>query len=77
MELYELIVKMKVLKRRLAVYEETYGVLSQNFYKALIDGELERFGEYDKTQTDFSRWKGIYEIWLRRKQNFNKSKSTK
>ena len=66
MKIYEVIVEMKLLGRRLTFYEEKYGVLSENFYKALIAGELERFDEYDETRTDFSRWKGIYETWQRR-----------
>jgi hypothetical protein len=71
MELHELIVEMKLLERRLTLYEEKYGVLSENFHKALMAGRLERFDEYDETRTDFSRWKGIYETWLRRKQNYD------
>jgi hypothetical protein len=71
MELYELIVEMKLLERRLALYEEKYGVLSADFYKALMTGSLERFNECDETRTDFSHWKGIYETWLRRKRNYD------
>jgi hypothetical protein len=71
MELHELIVEMKLLERRLTLYEEKYGVLSQDFHEALMTGRLERFDEYDETRTDFSRWKGIYETWLRRKQNYD------
>lgn len=26
--------------------------------------------EYDETRADFSRWKGIYETWRRRKQTY-------
>ncbi len=70
MELHELVIEMKVLERRLTLYEEKYGILSADFYNALITGKLERFDEYDETRTDFSRWKGIYETWLRRHQNY-------
>jgi hypothetical protein len=31
---------------------------------------LERYDEYDETRADFSRWKGIYETWLRRKRAY-------
>ncbi len=68
MNVYELVLEMKLLERRLTLYEEKYGVLSEDFYAALMAGELE---EYDETRTDFSRWKGIYEVWLRRKQAYN------
>jgi hypothetical protein len=70
MELQELIVEMKLLERRLTLYEEKYGVLSEDFYKALMAGELARYDAFDETRADFSRWKGIYETWLRRKNAY-------
>jgi hypothetical protein len=70
MEVHELVIEMKLLERRLTLYEEKYGVLSEDFYKALMSGELARYDDYDETRTDFSRWKGIYETWLRRKQAY-------
>jgi len=70
MEIHELIVEMKLLERRLTLYEEKYGVLSENFHTALMSGKLARYDEYDETRADFSRWKGIYETWLRRKEAY-------
>jgi hypothetical protein len=70
MKIYELVVEMKLLERRLTLYEEKYGVLSEDFYTALMAGELARYDEYDETRTDFSRWKGIYETWTRRKKAY-------
>lgn len=70
MEIHELVIEMKLLERRLTLYEEKYGVLSEDFYKALFAGDLARYDEYDETRTDFSRWKGIYETWLRRKRSY-------
>ena len=66
MEIHELIIEMKLLERRLTLYEEKYGVLSEDFYTAFMAGELERYDAFDETRADFSRWKGIYETWLRR-----------
>jgi hypothetical protein len=71
MEIHELIVEMKLLERRLTLYEEKYGVLSEDFYRALMAGELEKYDEFDETRSDFSRWKGIYETWLRRKASYS------
>ncbi len=71
MNVYELVLEMKMLERRLTLYEEKYGVLSEDFYAALMAGELSEYDEYDETRTDFSRWKGIYEVWLRRGQAHN------
>lgn len=70
MEIHELVIEMKLLERRLTLYEEKYGVLSEDFYEALFAGNLARYDEYDETRTDFSRWKGIYETWLRRKRSY-------
>jgi hypothetical protein len=70
MEIQELIIEMKLLERRLTLYEEKYGVLSEDFYAALMAGDLERYDAFDETRADFSRWKGIYETWLRRKKAY-------
>ena len=67
MELYELVLEMKQLERRLTLYEEKYGLLSQDFYDLLMAGKLSRYDDFDETRTDFSRWKGIYETRQRRK----------
>lgn len=71
MEIYELVVEMKLLERRLTLYEEKYGILSADFYAALMQGKLSRYDAFDETRSDFSRWKGIYETWLRRKEKYN------
>ena len=70
MEIHELVVEMKLLERRLTLYEEKYGILSEDFYSALTAGKLARYDAYDETRADFSRWKGIYETWLRRKKAY-------
>jgi hypothetical protein len=70
MDIHELIIEMKLLERRLTLYEEKYGVLSEDFYTALMAGKLARYDAYDETRADFSRWKGIYETWLRRKEAY-------
>jgi hypothetical protein len=71
MEVHELVIEMKLLERRLTLYEEKYGILSEDFYQALMAGKLERYDEYDETRSDFSRWKGIYETWQRRKRKYD------
>ena len=71
MEIHELVIELKLLERRLTLYEEKYGVLSEDFYSALMAGKLEEYDAYDETRADFSRWKGIYETWLRRKQAYS------
>jgi hypothetical protein len=70
MNIHDLVIEMKMLERRLTLYEEKYGILSEDFYAALMAGQLADYDEYDETRSDFSRWKGIYETWLRRKQAY-------
>ena len=70
MDIHELVVEMKLLERRLTPYEEKYGVLSADFYAALTNGRLASYDAFDESRTDFSRWKGIYETWLRRKEAY-------
>ena len=50
MEVYELVMEMKLLERRLTLYEEKYGILSHEFYHALMGGSLARYDEYDETR---------------------------
>jgi hypothetical protein len=70
METHELVIEMKLLERRLTLYEEKYGILSEDFYAALMSGKLAQYDAFDETRNDFSRWKGIYETWRRRKQAY-------
>ncbi len=72
MEVHELVIEMKLLERRLTLYEEKYGVLSEDFYAALISGELSDYDAHDESRADFSRWKGIYETLRRRKDAYRK-----
>ncbi len=71
MELHELVLEMKCLERRLTLYEEKYGILSQDFYDILMAGKLSRYDDFDETRTDFTRWKGIYETWQRRETAYS------
>ena len=36
MEIHELVIEMKLLEHRLTLYEEKYGVLSEDFYAAIV-----------------------------------------
>ena len=66
MEVHELVIEMKLLERRLTLYEEKYGVLSEDFYAALMSGGLSAYDAFDESRADFSRWKGIYETLRQR-----------
>lgn len=71
MDIHELVIEMKQLERRLMLYEEKYGILSEDFHAAWQAGTLGRFDAYDETRADFSRWKGIYETWMRRRDRYH------
>jgi hypothetical protein len=70
MEIHELVIEMKLLERRLTLYEEKYGILSEDFYDAFVSGKLAEYDAHDETRADFSRWKGIFETWQRRKEAY-------
>jgi hypothetical protein len=72
MEVHELVIEMKLLERRLTLYEEKYGVLSEDFYAALMSGGLSAYDAFDESRADFSRWKGIYETLRRRMDAYRK-----
>jgi hypothetical protein len=72
MEVHELVIEMKLLERRLTLYEEKYGVLSEDFYAALMSGGLSAYDGFDESRADFSRWKGIYETLRRRMDAYRK-----
>jgi len=72
MQIHELVVEMKLLERRMTLFEEKYGVLSADFHAALTAGKLARYDEFDESRADFSRWKGLYETWLRRKEAYER-----
>jgi hypothetical protein len=46
-------------------------VLSEDFYAALMRGELARYDEFDETRYDFINWKGLYESWQRCKAEYS------
>ncbi len=70
MEIHELVQEMNVLERQMSLYEEKYGVLSEEFYHALMAGHLGKFDEYDETRWDFLRWQGLYKTWEHRKREY-------
>jgi hypothetical protein len=51
MELHDLVIEIKLLERRMALYEEKYGISSRDFYNDLMAGKLSRFDELNETRT--------------------------
>jgi hypothetical protein len=71
MELQQLIREIHWIEWQLRVFEDKYGLLSQDFYEALESGQLSEFdnGE-DPHFHDFLEWHGLYKVWLRREQAY-------
>lgn len=64
MELKELIQDMARLEAELRRFEETFGVKSAEFYRAIVEGELEEFDALDEYRMEFVEWLSLYKTWL-------------
>lgn len=62
--LHTLLKNMKQLETELSQFELKFGVNSQEFYRAMTNGDLEEFDELDDYRMEFVRWLGLYETWL-------------
>lgn len=67
MDIHHLAIEMQVLERRLALYEEKYGIPSADFHTAFVSGELTESEMHNEKWADLSLWKGVYDAWLHRK----------
>jgi hypothetical protein len=54
---------MHKLEIELSRFEARFGVLSQDFYVAMTQGDLEEFDALDDYRMEFVQWLGIYETW--------------
>jgi hypothetical protein len=55
------------LEQDLQTYERKYGVLSETFHQSYLKGEEPAD---DAWVMDWSMWAGAYEIWLRRREQY-------
>ena len=67
MKLDEILQDIHALREDLLVFERRYGVLSETFYESYISGEEPAD---DAWVLDWSEWAGTYEIWLRRRDQY-------
>ncbi len=67
MTLDDILEDIHVLEQDLQTYERKYGVLSETFYEAYLNGEEP---DDDAWVMDWSAWAGTYEIWLRRRKQY-------
>lgn len=67
MTLDEIVQDIHVLDQDLQTFERKYGVLSETFYESFRQGEEP---EDNAWVLDWSMWAGTYEIWLRRRDQY-------
>jgi len=70
MTLQEIIVDIHALNEDLEMYERKYGVLSDTFYEAYVNGEEP---ENDAWVLDWADWAGAYKIILRRRKQYQRA----
>jgi hypothetical protein len=64
MSLNELLKDMRQLEVELGRFEVKFGVKSQDFYTAMMRGDLEEFDALDEYRMEFIEWLALYETWL-------------
>ena len=67
MTLDEILQDIHALEEDMLTYERKYGVLSETFYEAYVNGEEP---PDDAWVLDWNDWAGTYEIWLRRREQY-------
>jgi len=64
MQTRELIQDMGHLEANLHEFEAQFGVKSQDFYAAMVAGQLEEFDALDEYRMAFVEWLALYKTWL-------------
>jgi len=71
MELQEVVREIHWIEWQMRAFEDKYGVLSHDFYRAMETGELSEFDDGESLQFhDFLEWHGLYKIWLTREHAY-------
>ena len=71
MELKLLIRDLHWIEWQLRTFEDRYGVLSRDFYRAMEAGELSDLDDGAEPRfRDFLEWHGLYKVWQRREQTY-------
>ena len=64
MALNDLLKDMGRLESDLQRFEARFGVKSEDFYAAMVLGDLEEFDALDDYRMDFVEWLALYKTWL-------------
>jgi len=67
MKLRELLADIHALEEELLAFERKYGLRSETFYPAYMNGEEP---EDDSWTLDFGEWASVYRTWLSRQADY-------
>ena len=71
-ELRELIHDIGIAEKQMCHFESKYGVLSHEFYRAFISGELSEFDAYDEYRMDFLEWAALCQTQEKLEQEYQR-----
>ncbi len=67
MNISQILADIHALEEELISFERKYGIRSETFYAAYINGEEP---ENDDWVLDFSEWGSVYKTWLERQSQY-------
>lgn len=67
MNAQQILADIHALEEELLAFERKFGIRSETFYAAYINGEEP---ENDNWVLDFSEWGSVYKIWLERQAQY-------
>jgi hypothetical protein len=67
MNVSQILVDIHALEEELIAFERKYGIRSETFYAAYVNGEEP---ENDEWTLDFSEWASVYKTWLERQSQY-------
>jgi hypothetical protein len=67
MTLQEILADIHALEEELLAFERKYGIRSETFYAAYVDGEEP---EDESWVMDFGEWASVYRTWLARQAEY-------
>ena len=59
------------LEGELSHFETKFGVKSQEFYEAMMRGDLEEFDALDDYRMEFIEWLALYKTWLSLEEKYH------
>jgi len=71
-KLRELIHDIGIAEKQMYHFESKYGVLSHEFYRAFISGELSEFDAHDEYRMDFLQWAALYQTQQKLEQEYQR-----